>query len=42
MARTQLKWDWTAARRGEPIARWGKYALPESERNPAPAAEDDE
>lgn len=28
----QLKWDILAARRESPIARWGDYALPTSER----------
>ncbi|BGP23721.1 NADH-ubiquinone oxidoreductase subunit [Rhodotorula toruloides] len=37
-----LKWDLTAARRDDPIARWGKYAQRPSERAAAAAPAEDE
>ncbi|ORY91473.1 hypothetical protein BCR35DRAFT_298636 [Leucosporidium creatinivorum] len=36
-----LKWDILGAKRDSPLARWGTYAVPPSERN-APAADADE
>lgn len=38
----QLKWDIRAAQRDSPLARWGTYAVPPSERNaPAPDADEE-